>query len=84
MTTIEERAESYALKRDEFGYVDIPDVEVMSDKECEDYLRETYIEIATEQEEITKREMIARTCEWMKNHNVGEEVIEQYVKDMEE
>lgn len=31
-----------------------------------------------------KQEMIARTCEWMRNHNAGEDVIEQYVKDMEE
>ena len=30
-----------------------------------------------------KQVMIARTCEWMKNHNAGEEVIEEYRKAME-
>lgn len=48
-----------------------------------DYM-EGYLSGATEQEALTKQEMIARTCEWMRNHNAGEEVIGQYVKDMEE
>lgn len=29
-------------------------------------------------------EAVNKSAEWMKNHNAGEEVIEQYVKDMEE
>lgn len=82
MATIEERAlEKFPIEMEE---VRDPETYVLLD-ECDinANIRHLYIKWHKEQEAITKQATIARTCEWMRNHNTGEEVIEQYVKDME-
>lgn len=60
-------------------------LEVMHDTSHIDTSRlASAIEIVLLEPEAVRKETIARTCEWMRNHNAGEEVIEQYIKDMEE